>query len=124
MVRKDGRIQIYSKETKREPGTTVDKNYRHFMYSKKLYDSGGIYFSATAMSATDVVNSGLTIDKEPVKFRVNRNPKITNKMKVIFDGKVYDISYIDAYDFRSREMTFVAVESADTTKYSEDIFDD
>ena len=78
---------------------------------------------AVALSATDAVNSDLKVAKEPVKFTVNRNRKITNECKVIWNGVVYDISYVDGFDFRSRQITFVGIASADTTKYTGDRFD-
>lgn len=123
MLRKDGRIQIYYKDSMTQKGSTVVKNYRHFIYSVDLFEKGGVYFRATALKAEDAVNSSIAVEKEPVKFVVNRNPKIDQNQKVIFDGQVYDISYIDPYDFRSRQMTFVAVKSSDTTKYAGDIYD-
>ena len=123
MLFKDGRIQVYYKDSRTQTGSTVVKNYRHFIYGVDLYEKGGIYFRATAMKAEDAVNSNISVEKEPVKFTVNRNPKIDQNQKVIFNGQVYDISYIDPYDFRSRQMTFVAVKSSDTTKYAGDMYD-
>lgn len=124
MKRKDERIQIYYRESETPQGTTRTSNYRHFIYSKTLYNAGGLFMQAAALSATDTVNSDLKVAKEPVKFTVNRNRKITNECKVIWNGVVYDISYVDGFDFRSRQITFVGIASADTTKYTGDRFDD
>ena len=124
MRQKDVRVQIYYRETERQAGSTVDTNYRHYVYSEKLYKEGGVYCLPMGLQMTDSFQSGLETDKIPVRFTVNRNYKITNKCKVIFDGEYYDISYIDPYDFRSPQMTFVAVKSTDTAKYAGDRFEE
>ena len=121
---KDNRIQIYYRQTESVAGSTIDSNYRHFIYSRDLYRDGGVYYYAKALKMETAVESGLSIDRTAIQFRVNRNPKITDDCKVIHNGKVYDIKYIDPYDFRSKEITFVAIESADKTKYTGDRFDD
>lgn len=123
MRMKDNRLQIYYRETESVAGSTVESSYRHFIYSKKLFREGGLYYSAMGLKMEDAVNSGLSVDTIPVRFTVNRNIKITTKCKVICDGKVYDIKYIDPFDFRSKQMTFVALESPDKTKYAGDRFE-
>lgn len=123
MKRKDERIQVYYRESETPAGTTRRNDYRHYIYSKALYDAGGLYAQTAALSATDSVNSDLKVAKEPVKFTVNRNRKITNECKVVWNGVIYDISYVDGFDFRSKQITFVGIASADTTKYTGDRFD-
>lgn len=124
MKRKDERIQVYYRESETPQGSTRTANYRHFIYPKALHDVGGLYLQASALSATDTVNADLKVAKEPVKFTVNRNSKITNECKVIWRNVVYDISYVDGFDFRSRQISFVGIASADTTKYTGDRYDD
>ena len=76
------------------------------------------------MTDTEVVNSGLEIAKVNIKFTVNRNRGITVDHKIIYRGKVYDISSVDNGDFRSPDMSFTAVLTSDKTKYAGDIFID
>ena len=61
MLLKDGRIQVYYKDSRTQTGSTVVKNYRHFIYGVDLYEKGGIYFRATAMKAEDAVNSNISV---------------------------------------------------------------
>ncbi len=123
MLFKDGRIQVYYKDSRTQAGSTVVKNYRHFIYSLDLFEKGGIFFRATALQASDAISANVSMEKEPVRFTINRTNKLDQNQKVLFNNQVYDISYIDPYDFRSKQMTFVAVKSSDTTKYAGDIYD-
>lgn len=122
--RKDEKIQVYLAEEHEQPDSTIIKKYRKFIYSQDLFERGGIYANAREMTNTEVVNSGLEIAKVNVKFTVNRRKEITADCKVIYRGKVYDIGTVDNTDFRSPDMTFTAVLTSDTTKYSGDIFEE
>lgn len=125
--RKDERIQVYFAEEHETEGSTVVKKYRRFIYSEDLFENGGIYANAREMSNSEAVNNGLEIKRVNVKFTVNRREKITADCKVIYRGKVYDISTVDSTDFRSADMTFTAVltstDGSDPTKYAGDIFE-
>lgn len=122
--RKDEKIQIYIAEEREEENSTVVKKYRRFIYGRELFEKGGLYANAREMTNTEVVNNGLEITKINVKFTVNRNKNITADCKIIYRGKVYDISAVDNTDFRSPDITFTAVLTSDTTKYAGDLFDD
>lgn len=122
--RKDEKIQIYVAEEREVEDSTVVKKYRKFIYDREVFERGGIYANAREMSNTEVVNSGLELAKVNVKFTVNRNNSITADGKVIYRGKVYDINAVDKTDFRSPDMTFIAVLTSDTIKYAGDLFDD
>lgn len=121
--RKDEKIQIYIIEERETEGSTVVKKYRKFIYSQDKFDRGGLWANVREMTNTEVVNSGLEIARINVKLTVNRNPDITADCKVIYRGKVYDISSVDNTDFRSPDMSFTAVLTSDTTKYAGDLFD-
>lgn len=123
---KDKRVQVYFIETKLITGTTKKAYYRHFIYSKKIYDKGGLWCYARDLSGTEVITINLSIDKHNVKFRFNHNHKITNECKIIFKGKVYSISgEPDNFEFNSTNDTVVnAIETGETTKFVEDIFDE
>lgn len=122
--RKDEKIQVYSPYDYEVPDSTVIKKYRKFIYDRELFECGGIYANAREMTNTEVVNSGLEIAKVNVKFTVNRRKEITADCKVIYRGKVYDISTVDNTDFRSPDMSFTAILTSDTTKYAGDMFED
>lgn len=125
--RKDEKIQVYLKVTKPDTenlDSTIDLNYRQFIYSEDLYNKGGLYARAQALKSEEAVGLGFSVDKIVVKFTVNRNPKINSNLKVIYRGDVYDISSVDPFDFRSPEISFTAVLTGDTTKYTGgDLFD-
>ena len=77
------------------------------------------------MSLMEISNAGLDYDKLTVKFTVNRNPKITTDLKVIFRGEIYDIKSIDELDFRNVDSSFTAIKTSDPTKYTaKDEFDE
>lgn len=120
--RKDEKIQIYLSEEHEVEGSTVIRKYRKFIYERAVFEGGGIYVNAREMTNTEVVNAGLEIAKVNVKFTVNRRKEITADCKVIYRGKVYDISTVDNADFRSLDMSFTAILTSDTTKYAGDMF--
>ena len=123
--RKDQKIQVYKSSVKEVEGSTRVNTFRKFIYGKEMVERGGLWANARAMSLTEVSNAGIDYDKLTVKFTVNRNPKITTDLKVIFRGEVYDIKSIDELDFRSADCTFTAIKTSDTTKYTaEDEFDE
>lgn len=114
---KDEKIQLYRRVSATPEDSTREINSRHFIYDYDTFTKGGLWANARMMSNTEVVNSGLSFDKVNVKFTVNRNPKITTDLKVMYRGKVYDIGTIDELDFRNPEMSFTAVYSPDTVDY-------
>lgn len=122
--RKDEKIQVYKSVVKQESNSTRDTYYRQFIYSQDKFESGGLFANARTMTSTEVVNSGLEYDKANVKFTINRNDEIKLDLKVIYRGKIYDINSIDGLDFRSKEMSFTAIATSDTTKYSGDLFNE
>lgn len=122
--RKDEKIQVYQSVKRELPNSTVEKDYRKFIYDRDLFERGGIYANAREMTNTEVVNSGLEISKINIKFTVNRRKKITAECKVIYRGQVYDISTVDSTDFRSPDISFTTVLTSDTKKYAGDIFAD
>ena len=89
--RKDQKIQLYKSATKEVEGITKVVRFRKFIYTEDLFEKGGVWANARAMSLTEISNAGLDYDKLTVKFTVNRNPKITTDLKVIFRGEIYDI---------------------------------
>jgi len=124
--RKDEKIQVYKPRIKSSdnPDSTAKQKYREFIYDRDTFERGGIWANTRAMTDTEVVNSGLEIAKVNIKFTVNRNRGITVDHKIIYRGKVYDISSVDNGDFRSPDMSFTAVLTSDKTKYAGDIFID
>lgn len=122
--RKDEKIQVYSAVEQGLPNSTIIRKYRKFIYDRDVFERGGLWANAREMTNTEVVNSGLEIAKVNVKFTVNRNRDITADCKVIYRGNVYDISSVDNTDFRSPDISFTAVLTSDTTKYTGDIFAD
>lgn len=116
--RKDEKIQLYKRVSNVSDTSTREIYSRHFIYDYDTFMNGGLWANARMMSNTEVVNSGLSFDRVNVKFTVNRNAKITNDLKVIYRGKIYDIGTIDELDFRSPDMSFTAVYSPDTVNYS------
>lgn len=123
--RKDEKIQLYRKVTKTESETsTREYNYRQFIYSQDKFESGGLFANARMLTNTEATSGGLQFDKQNVKFIVNRNDDITTDLKVIYRGKIYDINSIDALDFRSKEMSFTAILTSDTTPYEGDLFNE
>lgn len=121
--RKDEKIQLYRKVLKRQSGSTKDLAYREFIYPESKYLSGGLYANARDMKNTEIVNNALQAEKTYLKFTVNRNPLIKEDLKVIYRGEIYDITPpIDNFDGRTVDITFMAVKSADTTKYTGDLF--
>ncbi len=120
--RKDEKIQLYRRVTRQEPNSTKDVYYRQFIYSQDKFESGGLFANARTMTNTEVVNSGLEYDRANVKFTINRNGNITLDLKVIYRGNIYDINSIDSLDFRSKEMSFTAIATSDTMKYSGNLF--
>ena len=121
--RKDEKIQLYRKATKRQQGSTKTLDYRQFIYSEDKFMSGGLYANARDMSGTEIVSNGLQQEVEYVKFTVNRNPLIKEDLKVIYRGQIYDIKApIDNFDGRTIDITFNAVKSTDTTTYAGDLF--
>lgn len=121
--RKDEKIQLYKKATKRQQGSTKTLDYRQFIYSEDKFMSGGLYANARDMSGTEIVSNGLQQEVEYVKFTVNRNPLIKEDLKVIYRGQIYDIKApIDNFDGRTIDITFNAVKSTDTTTYAGDLF--
>lgn len=122
--RKDEKIQLYRRISKRVEGTTVVENYRSFIYPKEVFYLGGLWANVRTMTNTEAVNSGLDYDKFNIKVTVNRNPKLATDLKIIYRNEVYDISTIDELDFRSVDNSFTAVRTADTTVYAGDIFEE
>ena len=123
--RKDEKIQLYRKLSRKEPNTTKDVLYRQFIYSEEKFLTGGLYAYARDMSTTEIVSNGLQQEKKYVKFTVNRNPLIEEDLKVIYRGEVYDITPpIDNYDGRSPEITFMAVKTPKEPTYKGDLFND
>lgn len=123
--RKDQKIQIYKSATKEVEGTTKVVRFRKFIYTEDLFEKGGLWANARAMSLTEISNAGLDYDKLTVKFTVNRNPKITTDLKVIFRGEIYDIKSVDELDFRNVDSSFTAIKTSDPTKYTaKDEFDE
>lgn len=123
--RKDEKIQLYRKLAQKQQGTTKDVYYRQFIYNNDKFLSGGLYANARDMSTTEIVNSGLQQEKRYLKFTVNRNPLIKEDLKVIYRGQIYDITPpIDDFDGRTVDITFMAVKTADTTKYIGDLFNE
>lgn len=123
--RKDQKIQLYKSATKEVEGTTKVVRFRKFIYTEDLFEKGGLWANARAMSLTEISNAGLDYDKLTVKFTVNRNPKITTDLKVIFRGEIYDIKSIDELDFRNVDSSFTAIKTSDPTKYTaKDEFDE
>lgn len=120
--RKDEKIQIYYTDVVLEG--TREQNIRHFIYNQDRFESGGLFANARTLTNTELTNGGLNIDRLTVKFTVNRNDKIATNCKVIYRGEVYDINTIDALDFRTKDMSFTAVRTGDTIKYSGDLFDE
>lgn len=119
--RKDEKIQVYLAEEHEVEGSTVIRKYRKFIYGKDLFERGGIYANARELTNTEVVSAGLEIAKVNIKFTVNRRSEITADCKVIYRGKVYDISSVDNTDFRSTDISFTAVltskDGSDPAKY-------
>ena len=122
--RKDEKIQVYYVEKEFPVGSTREETYRHFIYSREKFESGGIFANARTLTNTELTSGGLNVDVLTVKFTINRNDKIDTKDKIIYRGEVYDISTIDFLDFRSKDITFTAKRTGDTTKYSGDVFDE
>ena len=122
--RKDEKIQIYRTVVREEEGTTRESNYRQFIYDNDTFERGGLWANARTMTMTEIATGGLSIDRLNVKFTVNRNPQINTDCKAIYRGDVYDINSLDELDFRKPEMSFTAVKSGDTLKYSGDLFDE
>lgn len=123
--RKDQKIQLYKSATKEVEGITKVVRFRKFIYTEDLFEKGGLWANARAMSLTEISNAGLDYDKLTVKFTVNRNPKITTDLKVIFRGEIYDIKSIDELDFRNVDSSFTAIKTSDPTKYTaKDEFDE
>ena len=123
--RKDQKIQLYRKESVQVEGSTKVKYYRRFIYSQDQYMNGGVWANARDMSLTEIVSTGMQQQVENIKFEVNRNSKIHEDLKVIYRGEVYDIRPpIDNFDGRTRDITFVATKTTDTTKYAGDLFDE
>ena len=123
--RKDQKIQLYRKESVQVEGSTKVLNYRRFIYSQDQYMSGGLWANARDMSLSEIVSTGVQQQVENIKFEVNRNPKIKEDLKVIYRGEVYDIRPpIDNFDGSTRDITFVAPKTTDTTKYVGDLFDE
>lgn len=122
--RKDEKIQVYSVYDHEALDSTVIRKYRKFIYDRDTFERGGIWANARELTNTEVVNSGMEIAKVNIKFTVNRNRSINADQKIIYRGKVYDISSVDNTDFRSVDMSFTAVLTSDTTKYAGDIFTD
>lgn len=122
--RKDEKIQVYYSTVKVQVGSTREETFRQFIYSQDKFESGGLWANARTLTNTELTSGGLNIDLLTVKFTVNRNINIKTNCKVIYRGEVYDIKTIDELDFRSTEMSFTAVKTGDTTKYSGDLFDE
>lgn len=123
--RKDQKIQLYRKESVQVEGSTKVTNYRRFIYSQDQYMNGGLWANARDMSLSEVVSTGVQQQVDNIKFEVNRNPKIKEDLKVIYRGEVYDIRPpIDNFDGRTKDITFVATKTTDTTKYVGDLFDE
>lgn len=122
--RKDQKIQVYQVDEHDDSNSTVIRKHRKFIYDRDTFERGGIWANARELTNTEVVNSGLEIAKVNIMFTVNRNRSINADQKIIYRGKVYDISSVDNTDFRSVDMSFTAVLTSDTTKYAGDIFTD
>ena len=124
-TRKDEKIQLYRKVVRRQGNSTRDYNYRGFIYSRDKFESGGLWANARAMTSSEIVSNGLQQEQTYIKFYVNRNPLIKEDLKVIYRGDIYDITPpIDNFDGRTVEITFMAVKSIDTTKYTGDLFNE
>ena len=122
-TRKDEKIQLYRKVVERKEGTTIDINYRQFIYSEDKFMSGGLYANARDMKDSEVVSSGLQQQVKNILFTVNRNPLIKEDLKVIYRGEIYDITPpIDNLDGRTVDIKFTAIKTTDTTKYAGDKF--
>lgn len=123
--RKDEKIQIYRRVVKTaSPTSTIEHNYRQFIYSQDKFESGGLFANARMLTNTEATSGGLQFDRQNVKFTVNRNDDIDTRYKVIYRGKVYDINSIDALDFRSKDMSFTAVQQDDPIPYTGDLFNE
>ena len=122
-TRKDEKIQLYRKIVEKQQGSTRDIYYRQFIYSEEKFLSGGLYANARDMKDSEIVSSGLQQKVENILFTVNRNPLIEEDLKVIYRGKVYDITPpIDNLDGRTVDIKFTAIRTTDTTKYVGDRF--
>lgn len=119
-MRKDEKIQLYRKITRQQEGSTRDDAYRQFIYPKAVFDKGGIWCRARALKAEEAISNGLVSSNINVQFTINRNGRVKDDLKVIYRGQIYDIDYVDAYDFRSKEMTFAAKQTVDKTNYAGD----
>ena len=124
-TRKDEKIQLYRAAKMQEEGSTRVSIYREFIYSEDKFMSGGLWANARTMTSSEIVSSGLQQEQTYIKFYVNRNPLIKEDLKVIYRGEIYDITPpIDNFDGRTVEITFMAVKSTDTTKYTGDLFNE
>jgi len=120
------KAQIYYTVTlPRKTGSTIKEKVRHFIYSKDIYDKGGLWVSVRDVQASEAMSNGLALEKHNIKIKAAYNPKITGDCLVIFKGKIYNINGTpDMYDFNKRsEMNFIAVETNDTNKYKGDEYE-
>lgn len=123
--RKDEKIQLYKKKEVELSGSTRTGKYREFIYSQTTYMGGGLWANAREMQSSELVTNGMQQGIKTIKFEVNRNSKITEDLKVIYRGEIYDIKPpIDELDGRTVDITFMAVKTVDTTNYLGDIFDE
>lgn len=122
--RMDERIQVFEAVQRPVGSGTAMRWHRKFIYNKDLFERGGIYANVRAMTNKEIVNGGLEIKEENIKFIVNRRKEITKDCKVIYRGKVYDISTVDETDFRSNTISFTAISAGEISYKGKDIFAD
>ena len=106
MKRKDERIQVYYRESETPAGTTRRNDYRHYIYSKALYDAGGLYAQSAALSATDSVNSDLKVAKE--FYETALDTTLESPSRVIYNYFMMDLMGLDDIDVRRRKMNEVS----------------
>ena len=90
--RKDEKIQIYWTDERDVEGTTVVKKFRHFIYSRRVFRTGGLWANVRSLKTSEIVANGLALNQVNIQVTVNRNPYIDSTQKIIYRNNVYDIN--------------------------------
>ena len=117
MKLKDKKIQFYTPEK----DTVWKKSYP---YSEEMKNSGGMWAYVRQLQGTENYSLGMSIDKAVLTVEINYNELIQPQMKAEFNGKVWDVSNIDNFEFTNDILKLRLTQTVDNNEYEGEIYID
>lgn len=114
---KDKKIQFYL------PVKTASGWRRSYPYSQTMYNGGGLWAYVRTKTQYEKTQSNMAIEKETLECRLNYNPIINQEYKAVYNGKIYDVSLPDGFEWYLDDTKFTLTSSADNTAYEGDIYE-